>query len=90
MPTIDSPAVQELLVEVVEKMALVRRDLKQNGDLEKYAARVARIDRKVHALADTIQSSDPRLATAIRKAWDTPARSLAERNVAHRKLGPRP
>ena len=33
-----------LLTELMEKVGLLRRDLKQRGDLEKYEARQARID----------------------------------------------
>ncbi len=73
------------MVALIEKMALVRRDLKQKGDLEKYAARITRVDQKVQALASAVEAGDAALAKAIRTAWDMPARSLALRNVAHRK-----
>jgi hypothetical protein len=74
-----------ILVELVEKTAFLRRDLKQKGDAEKYAARVARIEQKLKALADLVEGTDPGLAKALRTAWDRPAMSLAYRNADHRK-----
>ncbi len=75
----------QLLVELVEKMGLLRRDLQHKGDLETYAARVARIEQKLLALADAIEGTDAPVAKAVRDAWKLPARSLAFRNAEHRK-----
>lgn len=74
-----------LVAELVEKVGLLRRDLQQKGDLDKYEARIARITQKVSALAERISESDPEAARALRTAWQLPARSLAFRNAAHRK-----
>ena len=74
-----------LLTELMEKVGLLRRDLKQKGDLEKYEARLARIDQKFSALAEKISLDDPELAKALRTAWQMPARSLAFRNAEHLK-----
>ena len=74
-----------LLVEFIEKTALLRRDLQHKGDLEKYAARVARIEQKLTALADRLASSDPEVAKSLRNAWTRPAMSLAFRNAEHQK-----
>lgn len=74
-----------LLTELIEKVGLLRGDLKQKGDLEKYEARLARIDQKFSALAEKIAVDDPELAKALRTAWQMPARSLAFRNVEHQK-----
>jgi hypothetical protein len=79
------PEFSVLLTELIEKVGLLRRDLKQKGDLEKYEARLARIDQKFSALAEKIAQSDPELAKALRTAWQMPARSLAFRNAAHLK-----
>ena len=68
-----------------EKVGLLRRDLKQKGDLEKYEARLARIDQKFSALAERISETDPDFAKALRTAWQMPARSLAFRNADHVK-----
>jgi len=70
-----------LLTELIEKVGLLRRDLKQKGDLEKYEARLARIDQKFSAFAEKIAITDPEFAKAIRTAWQMPARSLAFRNA---------
>ena len=43
-------ALAVLLTELMEKVGLLRRDLKQKGDLEKYEARLARVDQKFSAL----------------------------------------
>jgi hypothetical protein len=74
-----------LLTELIEKVGLLRRDLQHKGDLEKYEARISRIDQKFSALAERISQTNPDLAKALRTAWQLPARSLAFRNAAHRK-----
>ena len=74
-----------LLIELVEKMGLLRRDLQHRGDLEKYEARIARIEQKFSALAGRIAETNPDLAKALRTAWQLPARSLAFRNADHQK-----
>lgn len=74
-----------LLTELMEKIGLLRRDMKQKGDAEKYEARLARIDQKFSALAEKISQSDPEFAKALRTAWQMPARSLAFRNADHQK-----
>ena len=74
-----------LLTELIEKVGLLRRDLKQKGDAEKYEARLARIDRKFSALAEKIAETDPDYAKALRTAFQMPARSLAFRNADHLK-----
>ena len=79
------PELAKLLTELVEKTGLLRRDLQHQGDLDKYEARVARIDQKLSALAAAIANSDPDLAKALRTAWQLPARSLAFRNAEHKK-----
>ena len=79
------PELAQLLTELVEKTGLLRRDLQHQGDLEKYDARIARIDQKLSALAEVIAKSDPALAKALQTAWQLPARSLAFRNAEHKK-----
>ncbi|MGH9349468.1 MAG: hypothetical protein ACRD26_19630 [Vicinamibacterales bacterium] len=74
-----------LLVEFVEKVGLLRRDMQHKEELEKYAARFSRMEQKLLALADRVEASDPDLAKALRTAWARPAMSLAFRNAAHRK-----
>jgi len=74
-----------LVTELVEKVGLLRRDMKQHGDDEKYEARLARIDQKVSKLAETIGGKSPDAAKAVRTAWQMPARSLAFRNADHKQ-----
>lgn len=74
-----------LFTEFVEKVGLLRRDMKQKGDAEKYEARLARIDQKFSAFAEKMSQSDPEFAKALRTAWQMPARSLAFRNADHQK-----
>jgi hypothetical protein len=74
-----------LLTELMEKVGLLRRDMKQKGDAEKYEARLARIDQKFSAFVEKIAQTDPELAKALRTAWQMPARSLAFRNAEHLK-----
>ena len=79
------PELVTRLTELVEKVGLLRRDMQHRSDLEKYEGRLARIDQKFSALAEFISRSDPDVATALRTAWQLPARSLAFRNAEHRK-----
>jgi len=79
------PEIATLLTELVEKVGLLRRDLQQKKELEKYEARFARIEQKFSALAERISRDDPDLAKALRTAWQLPARSLAFRNAEHQK-----
>ena len=79
------PEVATLLVELIEKVGLLRRDMQQKKELEKYEARFARIEQKFSALAERISISDPELSKALRTAWQLPARSLAFRNADHQK-----
>jgi hypothetical protein len=79
------PTLASLLTELVEKTGLLRQDLKRKGDLEKYEARVARVDAMLSKLAEHLAADDPDLAKALRTAWQQPGRSLAFRNVAHQR-----
>lgn len=80
-----APDLAVLLTELVEKIGLLRRDMQQKKDLEKYEARIARIEQKFSALAERISRSDPDLAKTLRTAWQLPARSLAFRNADHQR-----
>lgn len=77
--------VATLVIDLIEKIGLLRRDMKQKGDIERYEGRLARIDQKFSALAIKIAETDPELAKALRTAWQMPARSLAFRNAEHQK-----
>ena len=74
-----------LIVDFVEKVGLLRRDLQHKQELERYEGRVARIEQKLSALAEKVSADDPELAKALRTAWQLPARSLAFRNAGHQK-----
>ncbi len=79
------PEIGSALTELVEKMGLLRRDMQHRGELDKYQARLSRIEQKFSALAERIAVADPELSKALRTAWQLPARSLAFRNAEHRK-----
>jgi hypothetical protein len=74
-----------LLVELIEKIGLLRRDMQHRQELEKYEARFKRIEQKFNALAERLSRDNPDLAKALRTAWQLPARSLAFRNADHQK-----
>jgi hypothetical protein len=74
-----------LLTEFIEKVGLLRRDMQQKKELEKYEARFQRIEQKLNALAERVSVDDADLAKALRTAWQLPARSLAFRNAEHQK-----
>ena len=77
--------ISTLLLELIEKVGLLRRDMQQKKELERYEARFARIEQKFSALAERISRDDPNLAKALRTAWTRPATSLAFRNAEHQK-----
>ena len=79
------PELATLLTEFVEKVGLLRRDMQQKKELEKYEARFARIEQKLSSLAERISRDDAELAKTLRTAWQLPARSLAFRNAEHQK-----
>ena len=79
------PELAALMVEFVEKTGLLRRDMQKKGAAEEYAARFARMEQKLTALAERAEASDPELAKALRNAWARPAMSLAYRNADHQK-----
>ena len=79
------PEIAALLVELVEKVGLLRRDMQQKKELDRYEARFARIDQKFSALAERISRDNPEFARTLRTAWQLPARSLAFRNAGHQK-----
>jgi hypothetical protein len=81
------PEIAALVTEVIEKVGLLRRDMQQKKELDRYEARFKRIEQKVSALADALSTDDPDLSKAIRSAWQLPARSLAFRNAEHQKKG---
>jgi hypothetical protein len=73
------------LIEFIEKVGLLRRDMQLRKELDKYEARFARIDQKFSSLAERIAQDNPDLAKQLRTAWQMPARSLAFRNADHQK-----
>ena len=75
------------LIEFVEKVGLLRRDMQHRKELEKYEARFVRIDQKFSALAEHVSRDHPDIAKQLRTAWQMPARSLAFRNADHQKEG---
>jgi len=77
--------VAALLVELIEKVGLLRRDMQQKNELDKYEARFQRSEQKLDALAERLSREDPALAKTLRTAWQLPARSLAFRNAEHQK-----
>jgi len=77
--------VAALLVELIEKVGLLRRDMQQKKELDHYQARFQRIEQKLDALAERLSREDPELAKTLRTAWQLPARSLAFRNAEHQR-----
>ena len=74
-----------LLIELIEKVGLLRRDMQQKKELDRYEARFQRIEQKLNALAERVSVEDSELAKALRTAWQLPARSLAFRNADHQR-----
>jgi hypothetical protein len=79
------PETARRLIDFVEKVGLLRRDMQHRKELDPYAARITRIEQKLSALAEHLSGSHPELAQTLRTAWRLPARSLAFRNTAHQQ-----
>ena len=79
------PEIASSLAEFVEKVGLLRKDMKQKKEFERYEARFLRIEQKFSAVAELISRDDPELATALRKAFQMPSTTLAFRNAGHQK-----
>ena len=77
--------VKPLLVDFVEKVGLLRKDMKDKKEFERYEARFLRIEQKFSAMAESISTDDPDFAKALRKAFQMPAINLAFRNADHQK-----
>ncbi len=74
-----------LLIEFVEKVGLLRREMQHRKELDKYEDLVARIDGTLSNLAERLSDTNPDLTKALRSVWQLPARSLAFRNANHQK-----
>lgn len=74
-----------LLTDFVMMVGLMRRDMKNNKDFERYEGRFSRIDQKFLALVEMISRDNPDLAKALHTAFQQPARALAFKNAEHQK-----
>lgn len=80
----DSPTAK-LLTDFAMMVGLLRRDMKQNKEFERYEGRFARIEQKFSALAELISRDDPDLAKELHTAFAQPSRALAFKNAEHQK-----
>ena len=79
------PEIADLLTQFVEKVGLLRTDMKKRGEFARYEARFARIDQKLSALAERISRDDAAVGARLQSTWKQPGRSLAFRNADHGK-----
>ena len=75
----------KLLTDFAMMVGLLRRDMKQNKEFERYEGRFARIEQKFSALAELVSREDPDLAKALHTAFEQPSRALAFKNAEHQK-----
>ena len=74
-----------LLTDFVMMVGLVRRDMKNNKDFERYEGRFSRVESKFVSLAEQISRDNPDLAKALHTAFVQPSRALAFKNAEHQK-----
>jgi len=74
-----------LLTDLIMMVGLLRREMKQKNDFERYEGRLSRIEQKFAALAELISRDNPDLAKALHTAFQQPARALAFKNAEHQK-----
>jgi hypothetical protein len=69
-------AIVPLVIELIEKVGLLRRELQHNQDLDKYEGRIARIEQKIEALADQVSRAGPEPGVSQRRAPEGPVRHV--------------
>jgi hypothetical protein len=74
-----------LLTDFVMMVGLLRRDMKQNKEFERYEGRFARIEKKFSDLAEFVSREDDDLARQLHTAFQQPSRTLAFKNAEHQK-----
>ena len=74
-----------LLTDFVMMVGLLRREMKNNNEFERYEGRFARIEQKFSSLAERTSRDDPQLAKALHTAFQQPARAAAFKNAEHQK-----
>lgn len=74
-----------LLTDFVMMVGLMRRDMKNNKDFERYEGRFSRIEQKFMVLAELVSRDNPDLAKALHTAFVQPSRALAMKNAEHQK-----
>lgn len=79
------PQTGSLLTDFVMMVGLLRRDMKQKNDFERYDGRFSRIEHKFASLVELISRDNPDLAKTLHTAFQQPARALAFKNAEHQK-----
>ena len=74
-----------VLTEFVMMVGLLRRDMKQKNDFDRYEGRFSRLEQKFASLAELISRDNPDLAKTLHTAFQQPARALAFKNAEHQK-----
>ena len=75
------------MVDLVEKVALLRREIEHQKDDERYAARLARIGQKVEALAEAMTADDPAAPRrSARRGRTRPQPRLPQRGASEESL----
>ena len=74
-----------LLTDFVMMVGLLRREMKQKNDFDRYEGRFSRLEQKFASLAELISRDNPDLAKTLHVAFQQPARALAFKNAEHQK-----
>ena len=74
-----------LLTDFVMMVGLLRREMKQKNDFERYDGRFSRVEQKFATLVEMISRDNPDLAKTLHTAFQQPARALAFKNAEHQK-----
>ena len=74
-----------LLTDFVMMVGLLRREMKQKNDFERYDGRFSRVEQKCATLVEMISRDNPDLAKTLHTAFQQPARALAFKNAEHQK-----
>ena len=74
-----------LLTDFVMMVGLLRRDMKQKHDFDRYEGRFSRLEQKFASLAEMISRDNPDLAKTLHTAFQQPSRALAFKNAEHQQ-----
>jgi hypothetical protein len=67
------------LARFVAQMAMLQQAIKRDATREQVLARISLLEADAAQLVEALERDDPRLAEAVRDAWQDPARAISKK-----------